>query len=372
VDNLTHTLFAITVARTLGRSGRSGRSGRGTTAALILASNAPDIDIVAATGGSVSYLQWHRGPTHGLLGIVGLGLLTAGLVWAGQRELDKIRPPVASHPAASFQNLAAISTVGVLLHVLMDLPTSYGTRIFSPFDWHWFALDWLPIIDVYLLAILAVGLGLAELSNAPKTRIAALVLLLIAADYGVRAASHYRALTLSSQLFASRLPARCDERTGTFIAVWPRLDPARRADAAPCLVEIAAVPTFGSPFRWNVIARLSNAYELHELDVLEAWRNPSAANGAFWSRAVRYPDQWQRATINAAEARTARVFLGFSRFPAARTFVDPTGTATVRWNDMRFANGTIGGDALRPADLFNVVVRVGADGSIKQERLGRN
>jgi len=43
MDNLTHTLFGLTLART-----PLGRAGRGTTAALILASSAPDIDIIAA------------------------------------------------------------------------------------------------------------------------------------------------------------------------------------------------------------------------------------------------------------------------------------------------------------------------------------
>ncbi len=78
MDNVTHTLFAATLART-----PLSRAGRGTTAALILASNAPDIDIVATAGGSVNYLSWHRGLSHGPLGIVGLGVVTAALVWIG-------------------------------------------------------------------------------------------------------------------------------------------------------------------------------------------------------------------------------------------------------------------------------------------------
>ena len=78
MDNATHTLFALTLART-----PLGRAGRGTTAALVIASNAPDLDIVGAARGGISYLAWHRGPTHGPLGIVGLGVATAGLVWLG-------------------------------------------------------------------------------------------------------------------------------------------------------------------------------------------------------------------------------------------------------------------------------------------------
>ncbi len=149
MDNVTHTLFALTLART-----RLGRAGRGTTTALVLASNAPDIDIVTTAGGALNYLHWHRGPTHGPLGIIGLGLVTAGLVVGGRRIFDKRK----AEPGASYAQLAVVCIVGVLLHVLMDLPTSYGTRPLSPFGWHWYAEDWMPIIDLYLLTALAAGL----------------------------------------------------------------------------------------------------------------------------------------------------------------------------------------------------------------------
>ena len=38
----------------------------------------------------------------------------------------------------------------------------------------------------------------------------------------------------------------------------------------------------------------------------------------------------------ASAAPLARVFLGFARFPAVRTAVDPAGVTTVRWTDVRF------------------------------------
>src|SRR4051812_21663139 len=146
MDNVTHTLFGLTLART-----RLSRAGRGVTAALVLASNAPDVDIVTAFQGTASYVKWHRGPTHGPLGIVGLGLTAALIVWAIDRwtygtEADPDRVRNAPAPA-SFLALVGISMLGVLLHVMMDFPTSYGTRFLSPFDWHWFAVDWMPIVD---------------------------------------------------------------------------------------------------------------------------------------------------------------------------------------------------------------------------------
>src|SRR4051812_43782415 len=128
LDNLTHTLFGLTLART-----PLARAGRGTTAALVLASNVPDIDIVAAIRGTDSYLRWHRGPTHGPLGIIALGLLVAAIVRLGVPWLDRSADEEA---VAAWPMLAVVSMIGVLCHVLMDFPTSYGNRVFSPFDWH--------------------------------------------------------------------------------------------------------------------------------------------------------------------------------------------------------------------------------------------
>src|SRR4051794_4743665 len=149
-------------------------------AALVLASNAPDIDILATAGGAVKYLEWHRGMTHGPFGVVGLAVVSAAIVWIGRRFYDRRAPQSASRERdASFGMLVAVSIIGVLLHVLMDLPTSYGTRLLSPFDWHWFAVDWMPIIDIYLLMTLVIGL-LGRSTPSQRHAKAAFVLLLMA------------------------------------------------------------------------------------------------------------------------------------------------------------------------------------------------
>src|SRR5712671_5617660 len=122
--------------------------------ALVLASNAPDIDILATAGGSATYLEWHRGPTHGPLGVIGLGLVVAVIGWF----IDRRWGPRESGARITLRRLWTISMIGIACHVLMDLPTSYGIRPFSPFAWMWFAEDWEPIVDIYLLAILAAGL----------------------------------------------------------------------------------------------------------------------------------------------------------------------------------------------------------------------
>lgn len=388
MDNVTHTLFAVTVGRTT-----LGRAGRGTTAALVLASNAPDVDILSTLrGGTANYMQWHRGPTHGPIGIVALGFVSAAIVWLWLRTLDaRLEPSAPADGArgfrrASFPMLFSMSMLMVAAHLLMDLPTSYGMRILSPFDWHWYAFDWLPIIDMYLLIALAAGLLFGNRSMEAKRRNAAIVFVIMAANYGVRAVAHHQALVLAPRLFGPTLPRRCTDAPDTSAPLdsWPRtrnselrtrsLEPATRnpLPATRCLIEIAALPTFTSPFDWRIVAQVSNGYEIHDVNVLDSrFREPAAAGEVFWRQSVRYPNVWTPAVVHAAAGRVAQVFLGFSRFPAARVFTDNRGLTTVRFSDMRFAAGLIALE--QPTgrrSAFSVTVRLDPDGRILDESLG--
>jgi membrane-bound metal-dependent hydrolase YbcI (DUF457 family) len=378
LDNLTHSLFAATLART-----PLSRAGRGTTAALLLASNAPDIDILATAGGSLKYLEWHRGPTHGPLGIAGLAVITAGLVWIGRDLYDKRSRAHAADPSiqpdrssdASFGVLIAVSIIGIVLHVLMDLPTVYGIRLLSPFDWHWFAVDWMPIVDVYLLIVLVIGL-LGRPTPAQRRAKAAFVLLLMATNYGVRAAAHQQALALAPQLFGPTLPPLCDPPAPDppLLDTWPRRSiPSEPSAGTRCLVEITAMPSFTSPFSWRIIAQLSNAYEIHDIDLLDRrFREPEDGSDAPWRLTLRYPNVWTPQVHRAAATRLGQAFLGFSRFPAARSAIDPHGVTTVRWTDVRFAGGPFALDQPAPrTNLFTATVRLGSDGQVLEERLGR-
>ncbi|MEQ1911500.1 MAG: metal-dependent hydrolase [Vicinamibacterales bacterium] len=370
MDNLTHSLFGLTLART-----PLGRAGRGTTAALLLASSAPDIDIVVTAGGAANYLEFHRGPTHGPLGVIGLALVVATLVWAGRRRWDR---SVTDTPA-SFLMLWAVSMVGVVCHVLMDLPTSYGTRPLSPFTWTWFGLDWMPIVDVYLLAILGAGLwfgrgaGTDPSRTARRRRNAAIALVLMAANYGLRAGSHHMAIERASAVFGSRLPAWCEHssRPGWGLEHWPHFpaDTPRNAGASRCLVELAAVPDFISPFQWRLIAQLSNSYEMRDVNLLAGSASEDASL-ATRMLSVRVPNQWTPAVVAASAAPTARVFLGFSRFPAARSLVAEDGTATVRWTDLRFVSGALDDPRQFRRGLFSATVVLAPDGTIREDRLG--
>jgi hypothetical protein len=150
--------------------------------------------------------------------------------------------------------------------------------------------------------------------------------------------------------------------------------PPLRADGRRCLIEIAAMPSFTSPFKWRIIARTSNAYEMHDIDLLdERFRDPDNEDGGEvpWRLTLRYPNVWTPAVQTAATSRVGQVFLGFSRFPAARSAVDANQVTTVRWTDVRFAGGVLALDQPRGrSSMFTATVRVGPDGTIVEQFLG--
>lgn len=370
MDNLTHSLFGLTLART-----PLSRAGRGATAALFLASNAPDVDVVVTLGGAAKYLEFHRGPTHGPLGVVGLAAVVAGLVWLGRERWDTN----SDEPRASLLTLWALSMVGIVGHILMDLPTAYGTRPLSPFAWTWFSVDWMPIVDVYLLAILGGALWFARGPKGDartlvrRRRNAAIALTLMAVNYGVRGASHHTAVAKAPNAFGSRLPEWCDAsvRPGWGLEHWPRPEAAaaHTAGSARCLVELAAMPDFISPFRWRLIAQLSNAYEVRDIDLLTG-RGLSGESLATRVLSLRVPNQWTPAVTAAARTPIAHMFLGFSRFPAARSLVAEDGTTTVRWSDLRFVQGDLDDPRQFRRGLFAATVVLGPDGTVLAAQLG--
>lgn len=352
MDNLTHTLVAVTLVRA-----GLGRRTRGATAAMTVASNAPDIDIVAVlTGGEVSYLAAHRGATHGPIGVV----LLAAAVWLGVlvwRRLSRDGPALDWRQTLV---LAGVSLAGAALHVLMDLPTSYGTRLLSPFAATWYAVDWLPIIEVYIWALLIGGLLAAWVRPRARVTIARVVLALTLGVYGVRAVAHDRALAVAATLDGEGRSAPC--ATAKTLVAYPAVIEAAAAGPGAC-IEAAALPTFASPFTWRLVRQYPGGYELREHSL---WSGTSPA-GAVWIPSET--NVWVRA---ARRATTARVFLGFSRFTASRSAVLSDGNRRVRFVDVRFVGSPFelsqDPEARAP---FVATVLVAPDGTIAGAELGR-
>ncbi len=277
MDNLTHSLTGFALARA-----GLGRFSKGATLALVIASNLPDVDLVTAASGSAVYLEHHRGVSHSIVGapLMALGLaLLLRLFVRGSRLLP----------------LLACSLAGVAGHVFMDLWTSYGTRVLSPFDRRWLTWDLVFIVDPWVLALLLIAvLWKRGLPQAP--RIATTGLGLVLAYVGLRAVTHAQALDQA----AARLPR-----------------PAAR---------MAALPSPLDPFRWRVLADTGDAVYVGDLNLLgrssPLERREKRAHAAAVAAAV-------------AQSDVAAVFLDFSTFPWVEVEETPEGTQ-VRWHDLRF------------------------------------
>ncbi len=114
---------------------------------------APDLDIIVNATSPMAEWLWHRGPTHALWFGPVVGPLVGWLLWRWK--------------GGSLRDWVGLSVLALFTHPLLDVFTTYGTQLLSPFSRHRFALDSVGIIDpaytLLLVAGIAVGLwrGLA-------------------------------------------------------------------------------------------------------------------------------------------------------------------------------------------------------------------
>ncbi|MXP09249.1 metal-dependent hydrolase [Pseudoblastomonas halimionae] len=157
MDNLTHSL----VGAVIGQAGLKKKTGLG-MAALIIGANLPDVDAACFLWlDGVEHLAFRRGITHGPIAWVLLPLLLAGALWWFDRwQARRGKRPEGRLPV-HFGWLYALSFIGCLTHPALDWLNVYGIRLLEPFSHRWFYGDVLFIIDVWLWAILGIGLWLS-------------------------------------------------------------------------------------------------------------------------------------------------------------------------------------------------------------------
>jgi hypothetical protein len=185
---------------------------------------------------------------------------------------------------------------------------------------------------------------------------------------------HDQALDLAPRLFGPALPPRCGRPPDTepILDSWPKPVALPATSERRCLVEIAALPTFMSPFDWRIVAQMSSSYEIHDINLLDGRLRDGEGDAAFWRQTIRYPNIWTADVQRAAVTHLGQVFLGFSRFPAARTARDAAGATTVRFTDMRFVGGLLPNDSPgRRVQPFTATIRFDAAGNVVSERLGQ-
>ncbi len=141
MDTITHALTGAVI----GYAGFRQRGGRVALWTAIAASEFPDIDILMAWGGSETYLHYHRSFTHSVLLLPFWAAVVAAAFWAVSGRKN-------------FRVLYTASVVSMGSHLFLDWITNYGTELLWPLSGARLALSWVFIVDVYVWAMLAIGL----------------------------------------------------------------------------------------------------------------------------------------------------------------------------------------------------------------------
>jgi inner membrane protein len=152
MDNLCHTLAGAA----FGETGLKRRT-RFASPVLIIASNLPDIDVLAYVT-DMPAVAFRRGWTHGVLAQALLPLMLTGIFVA----IDRYHPRRDATPPTRVGPLLALSYLGVIVHVVMDWLNTYGVRLLMPFSGRWFYGDAVFIVDPWLWLTLAAGVFLAR------------------------------------------------------------------------------------------------------------------------------------------------------------------------------------------------------------------
>jgi inner membrane protein len=298
MDPLTHTATGLL----LGRAGLNRLTPQAAPI-LLLAANAPDIDVVAAAGGSLNYLQYHRHLTHSLAAMPVLAILVVLLVRVAGRK------PVL-WGGAFWAALAGIAS-----HLALDLTNAYGIRLLLPFSGSWLRLDLTPVIDIWIWSALLVAfagpllgrLVVAEItSGRPEGRpygrgFAWAGLLFLLFYNGGRAALHARALAvLDTRLYNGAAPSR-----------------------------VAAMPS-QNPLAWRGLVETSEFFAVEDVNMAGPF---DPGRGAFFYKPL--PDPAMEA---AGRTGAFQTFLQFSQLPLWRVMEasSPENAHRVEVFDLRF------------------------------------
>lgn len=301
MDNVTHTLFGLLLAR----AGLERITPKATTA-LLIGANLPDLDLLAWFGGHISYLKYHRGFSHSLAGLLCSGVLLAAVLKRTHHARSRAPAP------ADFLKLLLVSLVGLGSHTLLDYTNSYGIRPFLPFDGRWFAADLVFIVDPWMMAILAGGFVLPLLFR------------LVSQEIGAKASGYERGAAAALSLIVVFWSCK-------WVAHEHALEQLRQRSyetGAPW--RVSAFPRFLNPIGWYGVVETEKAYHL-------GFAGFGWLESEFEKRRVRtlFKPEQSEALASAEQGTQARVFLGFARHPLSQVVPIPQGfRVTVR--DLRF------------------------------------
>ncbi len=316
MDPLTHLATGVICSQLLPAPSRWWAALAGAIFAVL-----PDVDYFFIYWDRLAFIRYHRGFTHSLVAVPLFALAGAllGRFLGGPRW---------------FRPLLILGIVVLLSHLLLDLATSYGTQLLSPFSRRRFSLDWIFIIDPYFTALLLAGVIAALAFPLWGPRAGAGVLAAAAVYLLVCASYHHQALDLARRVFqevnpgvqtVAALPQPFSCRRWQLLAAGPaeirqafvQLPWAAALGRRPEGGQAAAVPVT----RGQDCPAPASPYQAPGHLAIQTW-TPAPAAAAAYS-----PE---------AEAILSS-YLEFARFPLLCRAGSQGGEQLLEWRDLRFS-----------------------------------
>ena len=309
MEPITHFLTGAC----LGRAGLNRKTALATLT-LVLAAEAPDLDVLSRFGGPAFGFAHHRGFTHSFLGVPLEAAVVVGLVYLVWR----LRGRKLKHPnlPPRWGLLFLYACLAGLSHILLDFTNNYGVRPFWPFSERWYSWDIVFIFEPILFGFLLLGLIVPSLFSlidrevgarprGPKGRLAAtLALVAMVLLWGIRDFEHRRAVsTLSARAYQGADPLR-----------------------------VSAYPALASPFQWYGVVETTNFFALAPVNSLTPEVDPED------KLEIRYKPEETPVTLAAKKSYLGRVYLDWAQYPITETetLPPPQGGSIVHFQDLRF------------------------------------
>lgn len=313
MDNITHSLVGLMMSRAPAE--RPPRA----AVMMVLAANAPDIDVVSGLRGSLSYLEWHRSYTHSLAFAPLMAIIPLLLVWRFSLR-------------GYLYSLAA-----VLSHLLLDWTNVYGIRMLLPFSHRWLRLDQTDVVDPWILALLLLAVAAPALARMVSSEIGSrrsagpmrgwawFALIALVCYEGARYTAHRRALAvMGAHLYNGTIAER-----------------------------ITATPARENPLRWRGVVEADGFVDILPVDLSQEF-DPSAGR-------IEYAAAPDPALDAARRTQPFEVFSRFNQLPFWKATPVPDGTL-VELIDLRFGTPQLPG--------FEARAVVDASGQVHDARFG--
>jgi inner membrane protein len=309
LDTLTHALSGALLARATAPKNAAPRTLPRRVAAGFFACAAPDLDFVIGFVGPVEYLLSHRGVTHSLILLPLWAFLLAWLLAKILRE------------PGGWRALYGVCALALVVHIVGDLITSFGTMVFAPFsDWR-AALGTTFIIDLWFSGIILAGLVFSAVFF--RSRIPAIAASVVLAGYvGFQFVQKREALELGQQYVQAK------GLSGSRIVAHPR-------------------PV--SPFNWTVFVSDAEAHRFAHVNLLRRQPRRYApgdgfvakidspympAEQAIWVRRSRYGEADRELIREAWNSEALAFFRWFADVPAFDGVSE--GSTCIWFADLRF------------------------------------